>query len=114
MRLDLPYPHKDLWPNGRAHWAAKAREVKKHRGWALLLAKGHRGLVLADGTLPIHITVHGKPSGPLPDRDGVVSASKSYLDGIAEAIGVNDRHFAAPTVEFAPERKSRFVIEVGQ
>jgi hypothetical protein len=61
----------------------------------------------------VHIVVHAKPKGPLPDRDNCVAAAKAYLDGIAQRLGVNDRHFATPTVEFAAPRDGRFVIEIG-
>lgn len=114
MRLDLPYPHKALWPNGRPHWAAKARETKKHRTWAWGAAMEQRDkLRLGDGKLAIRITVLGKPNGPLPDEDGVSASAKAYLDGIADAIGLNDRNFAAPTVAFGDRRASRFIVEVG-
>lgn len=113
MRLNLPYPDKILWPNGRGHHMAKHRAFKKHRQWAWNAAKATRLPSVGDGPLPIRVVVHGKATGPLPDADGVVGACKSYLDGISEAIGINDRHFAAPTVEFAPERTGRFIIEVG-
>jgi crossover junction endodeoxyribonuclease RusA len=117
MKVDLAYPAKALWPNGRAHHHAKAREVKKHRAWAHIAAlealqrDGSGGL--GAGPIPLRITVHGKPRGPLPDKDGVVGAAKSLIDGIADALRINDKHFDAPTVEFAPDRSSRFVIEVG-
>lgn len=113
MKLDLPYPHKALWPNGRAHWATKAREVKKHRQWAWAATKGQKLPVVGDGPVRIKITVHGKRTGPLPDRDGVIGANKAYQDGISSAIGIDDKHFAEPTVEFAETRTGRFVIEVG-
>ena len=111
--VDLPYPAKALWPNGRAHYMAKARETGKHREWAWWAATGQPRPKPGLGPIPIKIIVHAKPRGPLPDRDGVIGAAKSYLDGISDRIGVNDKHFAAPTVEFSPERTSRFVIEVG-
>jgi crossover junction endodeoxyribonuclease RusA len=113
MKLDLPYPDKALWPNGRPHHMAKARQVKKHREWAWIAARADLSAFRACDPVPVRITVHGKPRGPLPDKDGVIGAAKSYLDGIADAIRVNDRTFAAPTVEFAADRTGRFVIEVG-
>lgn len=109
----LPYPHKALWPNGRAHWAVKAREVKKHRQWAALAAKAVR-LRLGDSPIPVAITCCPKRYGPAPDRDGIVSAAKAYLDGIADALGINDRHFAAPTVTISPERTGQFIIKIGE
>jgi len=108
----LPYPHKSLWPNGRAHWAEKAREAKKLRtaaGWAAKAAK----IRIGDSPIPVHIVVHPKATGPAPDRDNCVAAAKSALDGIAEALGINDRHFAAPTVSIAPERTGKFIITIG-
>lgn len=111
MKIDLPYPHKALWPNGRAHYRAKAREAKKHRQWAYLCT-------LADASgakfhpSAITIRVHAKRTGPMPDRDNVVAAAKSLLDGIADALDVNDRNFPEPKVEFAPERDGRFVVEL--
>lgn len=117
MIVSCPYPAKALWPNGRPHWATKAREVKKHRGWARYAAlealQSQNMIWLGEGPIPVAIRVHGKPKGPLPDKDGVVGAAKSLIDGISDALGINDRHFAAPTVEFAANRTSRFVIEVG-
>jgi crossover junction endodeoxyribonuclease RusA len=109
----LPYPDKALWPNGRAHWAVKAREVKKHRQWAAIATKAAR-IRLGDSPIPVHIICHPKGRGPAPDRDGIVSAVKSYIDGIADALGINDRHFAAPTVEIGDKRIGQFVIFVGE
>lgn len=116
IRVDLPYPNKDLWPNGRAHHQVKARAAKAHRAWADLatveaLAKGT--VDVHQRPIPIKIIVHAKKSGSLPDRDNCIAAAKSLLDGIAQRLGVNDIAFAAPTVEFAYPRDSRFVIEVG-
>jgi crossover junction endodeoxyribonuclease RusA len=111
--VELPYPHKALWPNGRAHHHAKAREVKEHRKWAWLATlKAFKGEV----PLPVQIrlTVHPKARGPLPDQDNCSAALKSYLDGIADAINVNDRDFAAPLVSYSHRTKhGGFVIEVG-
>lgn len=114
MRLVLPYPDKALWPNGRAHFHAKARETKKHRTWAWTAAKGSKGVTLGNGPIPVAITLHPKASGPAPDADNVSAAAKAYLDGIAQAIGVNDKHFAAPTVKIASERTGQMIVEVGQ
>ena len=111
--VSLPYPHKALWPNGRVHWGEKAREVKKHKRWAYDAMRA-ASFCIADSPIPVHITVHPKRTGPLPDRDNCIAAAKAYLDGIADYLCVNDRHFAAPTVEFAPERTGQFCITVGE
>ena len=116
MKVALPYPHKFLWPNGRTRSVqAKAREIAKHKCWARTasMAEGRQAFAADAFPLPVKITVGGKKTGPLPDADNVVAAAKSYIDGIALWLGVNDRDFAAPTVDFGP-RTDSFEIEVGQ
>lgn len=114
MRIVIGYPAKELWPNGRPHHMAEARARKKARTEAAWLALSASKPVLGDGPIPVRLIVHAKQYGPLPDRDNCSAAIKSHLDGIADAIGINDRNFAAPTVEFAPDRSGKFVIEIGE
>jgi crossover junction endodeoxyribonuclease RusA len=109
----LPFPHKALWPNGRSHWAVKAREAKKLRQEAAWATKA-ASLRIGDSPIPLHITVHPKRTGPAPDRDNIIAAAKHALDGIADALGINDRHFAAPTVTISNQRTGQFIIEVGE
>lgn len=111
--IALPYPHKALWPNGRAHWGEKSREVKKHRQWARLAMAG-ASLCIADSPIPVRIVCHPKRYGPTPDRDNIIAAAKAYLDGIADYLCVDDHHFAAPTVEIAGERNGQFIIHIGE
>jgi len=116
MLLDLPYPHKALWPNGRAHWGAKAAQTKLHRAWGYQAMKAALGGVKYQPTgeaIPIRLTVSGKSKGNLPDKDNCLAACKSYLDGMADALGVNDNLFDPQPVHFLG-RTSRFYIEVGQ
>ena len=113
MTIVLPYPDKSLWPNGRAHWAVKAREAKKLRtaaAWATKAANPSFG----NGPFALHITCFPKRTGPAPDADNIIAASKAALDGIADALGVNDRHFAAPTVSISEQRTGQFSITVGE
>ena len=109
----LPFPAKVLWPNGRpAHWAAKARAVKSHRkaAWVTALAAGLRASD-APG-FSIAVTVHPKTRNPI-DRDNCVAALKSYLDGIADALGVDDRTFDTPTISFGePVKGGRMTLTV--
>jgi crossover junction endodeoxyribonuclease RusA len=112
--LQLPYPHKALWPNGRAHWGAKAKQVKDHRTWAFMAAKAASPTCFQSNgeRIPVRLIVSAKPKGPLPDKDNCLAAAKSYLDGIAEALGVNDNLFDPQPVHFSG-RQSNFTIEVG-
>jgi len=115
VTVDLPYPDKALWPNGRAHWASKHRATAKHLNWSLFAARAAKPRCFAHNgaTIPVHIEVQLKPRGRRPDADNTIAAAKAYLDGIAQALGIDDTHFAAPTVSFSAKRLSRFIITVG-
>lgn len=114
MRIDLPFPAKELWPNGRAHWAvvSKQKKLARKAAWGAAMAKRDR-VQLTNGLLPIRITCYPKAKGPAPDRDNIVASAKAYIDGIADALGIDDKHFAAPTVYISGQRLAKFVIEVG-
>lgn len=117
MKMELPYPHKILWPNGRTlNKRYLNAEFQKHKAWACAATySALRGLkYVPDGNrIPIRLSVSGKSSGPFPDKDGAASAAKAYLDGIALALGVNDSLFDPQPVHFSG-RNSTFTIEVGQ
>jgi len=87
--LDLPWPSRDLHPNARVHWSKRAKAAKKARadaGWA---AKG-AGAKKVDA-LALQVTVtFSPPDNRVRDVDGMLSNCKSYLDGIADVIGVDD------------------------
>lgn len=112
MTIALPYPHKSLWPNGRSHWAVKAREAKKLRKEAAWATKA-ANVRVCDSPIPLHITCHPKRTGPAPDKDNIIAAAKHAIDGIADALGINDRHFAAPTVTVSDQRTGQFIITIG-
>ena len=102
----LPFPHKALWPNGRAHYMAKAREVKKHREWAFTAALKHirRHGIPADRPVVLRYIITPKTRHAI-DIDNIVAAMKSYQDGIAQALGIDDSQFAAPEIGFAAPAK---------
>lgn len=110
-----PDAKSGLSPNSRPrHWRDRARAVKQARQQAAWLAieQGAKRLRFT-GRIPVTITV--RPAfGVPPDRDNVVAACKAYLDGIADALDINDTRFEAPTVEMLePGRGARLWIKVG-
>lgn len=88
-RIVLPWPYEGLWPNDRAHWAAKARATKAYRLASAAIAREAGWHKLPP--LPLRVTFCPKPMGPLPDRDNTISAFKAAQDGLADAFRVNDR-----------------------
>jgi crossover junction endodeoxyribonuclease RusA len=109
--IELPFPAPALWPNKRAHFMAKAREAKKHRAWArfaTLEAKAGCG----EGRLRLVVTIHPKTRHAI-DVDNCISALKSSFDGVADALGVDDRRFDSPLVRFGEPIKGGLVrIEI--
>ena len=114
VTFTLAFPDKVLWPNGRpAHWAEKARAVKSARqsAWAAALAADVKSLRAGHG-YDIAVTVHPKTRNAI-DRDNCVASLKSYLDGLADALGVDDRTFNTPSVTFGePVKGGRMILTI--
>lgn len=112
--IELPFPAKILWPNGRGHHMAKHRATKKHRQWAhdatLAALHGARWPRLA--RVQWSVTVYPKTANPI-DADNAVAAMKAYQDGIADALKINDSLFDAPTIHFAePVKHGKVVVSI--
>jgi crossover junction endodeoxyribonuclease RusA len=116
MIITLPFPPLHCWPNARSrsHWPSTDAKAKAKR-WAYLATRAAAGGFSGDGSsIPVTVHVHAKPRGPLPDGDNVNAACKAYFDGIAEALGVNDRHFVVAAPVFGERVKGgKVVIKIG-
>lgn len=88
----LPWPPKQLNPNSRTHWAVKAKFTKACRLRAGLETKVAGVKVDWEGKIDVHIVFH-QPDRRARDQDGMLSSCKAYLDGIADALMVNDNRF---------------------
>lgn len=93
--IQLPWPDKALSPNGRAHWAQKARAVKAARreAWITTLA-AMDGRTVSWQAVDLHWIFRPK-TATAPDEDNIEAASKAYRDGIADALGIDDANFRA-------------------
>lgn len=90
--LVLPWPPKELSPNARVHWAQRARRAKAYRRACYWLAKAHGHRPAADGRLCV-VVEFVPPDRRARDRDNMLASIKAGLDGVAEALGVNDARF---------------------
>jgi crossover junction endodeoxyribonuclease RusA len=104
--IQLPFPDKILWPNGRGHHMAKHRAFQKHKQWAywatLDALPAETRMVL--GPIRVRYIVTPKTRNPI-DRDNAVAAMKAYQDGIALALNVDDGAFETPEITFAEPKK---------
>ena len=113
ITIVLPLPSRDVSPNGRGHWAKKARAVKKHREWAVLA-------VLSDDTpLPLWRTAEAQATFYVRDKrrrdgDNYLAMLKPYFDGIVQAGVLKDdsgvRH--APVLFVVDKKDPRVEIRI--
>ena len=92
--LVLPWPSRDLHPNSRGHWSKRAKAAKAARASAHLIAleAGWHREQVPDGRL--HVWIDGYATDRRRrDADGLLSSLKPALDGIADALGIDDRRF---------------------
>lgn len=90
--IDLPWPDKALSQNARIHWSARAKAVTAARtdvAWLVRAAVPHK---LDWQAVALSVVFH-PPSRRRYDRDGLIGRMKALQDGIADAIGIDDRHF---------------------
>lgn len=88
----LPWPPSILSPNARAHWAAKNRAVKLYREDCAWLTKAAGLRVDWDGFVHVWITFC-PPDRRHRDDDNCIGAFKHGRDGMAQALGIDDKRF---------------------
>lgn len=90
--ITLAWPDRVLHPNSRKHWSARAKAAKAYRQAAGWLTKASGDKVEGMGKIDLHITFC-PPNRHKHDLDGCLSACKAGLDGIADALKVDDSRF---------------------
>jgi crossover junction endodeoxyribonuclease RusA len=108
--LTLPWPPKELSPNARVHRLAKARVAKEYRMVCWALAKEAR-LTAPEG--PVHLKLTFFPPTRQPrDLDNCLASIKSGLDGVADAMGINDRDFRPITIDLSSAVGGLVLVEL--
>lgn len=117
MIITLPWMDKRLSPNARLHWRAKVgpkQAAKIAAGWlAHDAAKGFHGALGAlranDEPIPMTITFY-PPDKRHRDDDNMIASFKAARDGIADALGLNDRRFRPHYYFEDAEKPGRVVV----
>lgn len=110
----LPFPPKELFPNfkRRHHWSKYRPKEKKAREDGYWAAHKARPALPDDRSIiPLRITFY-PPDRRARDDDGMIGAIKNYRDGVADALGVDDKVFRCLYVVAEPDRPGRVEIEV--
>ena len=95
LRIILPWPPSALSPNGRTHWRTHAKAKKSYRQACALqaLAQGVTAGCMPVGRVRVSMTFV-PPDKRRRDLDNLIAAMKSGLDGLSDALGVDDHKFA--------------------
>jgi hypothetical protein len=116
ITINLAFPAKTLWQNRRAnHWAvARSTKAARMEAWGAAMAAG---IARIEGAARYALLVEGyRPTGPGRPHDvqNLPATLKGHIDGIADALGVDDGTFAVdfPRVWAGAEKNGRVVIHV--
>lgn len=117
----LPWPPHALNPNARVHHMMKARIAKQYRGHCHLLARqalnssSYQAMTFAEAAKDdfLHLWIDFFP----PDRrarddDNLIAAFKNGRDGIADALGIDDRRFRTHAFVHSDKPSKRRYVRV--
>lgn len=109
--ITLPWPDEDIRSNSRANRVVKTRKVKSARNYAWAVAmEAPRIQKMPDAT----IFVEYYPKAYREDIHNVPFGLKAYIDGIADAMGCDDKRFTVdyPSVWAGRSNPGKVVFRV--
>ena len=95
IEIVLGWPPSDLSPNARLHWAKLAKAKKSYRQKCNTVSKNQLKKYKYDN-LPERLVLEMTfipPDRRNYDRDNLVARMKSGIDGLADALRINDKRF---------------------
>jgi crossover junction endodeoxyribonuclease RusA len=93
IELTLPWPPSALSPNARSHWTVLSKAKKAYREACAWTAKGQGLKPAASSRLHLSLTFY-PPSRRAFDLDNCLARMKSGLDGLADVLEVDDKHWS--------------------
>lgn len=89
--VEIPWPDPKLSPNARGHWAVAAGAKKRYRARcrAIGMQSGVGVLRGSENAVAVHLTFF-PPDKRARDWDNMLASCKAGLDGLADAMGVDD------------------------
>lgn len=114
--IELGWPAKALSPNARVHHMERWRYSKAAKDtafWATRAAMG-RSTFPHDGEQRVQfvVTAYPPPDGQARDDDNLTTQIKPTRDGVAKAIGVDDKFFDGRIQWGEPVPHGMIVVEV--
>lgn len=116
MIVKMDFPPACLFPNRRngQHWTVTNAAKDDTRERAVEATKqAMRGDWDGAGTIPLSI-VFVAPDGRHRDLDNCLAAAKAQIDGMADAMGVNDRRFRPILIDYIKgDAPGAMIVAVG-
>jgi crossover junction endodeoxyribonuclease RusA len=116
MRLSLPWPdYAKLSPNAKRklHWRKYQPAAKAHRAAVYYTARSQGAWPMDADTLAMTVTFH-EPDNRGRDQDGCIGAWKHGQDGLADALGMDDRAFVVTYRMGDPVKGGAVVVEIAE
>jgi crossover junction endodeoxyribonuclease RusA len=116
MRVSIPWPPRELSPNAREDRRAIAGIRKRYRqtAWALVLSGKGKIAAWKQPESGLHLSiVFCPPDKRKRDLDNMLASIKSVLDGIADALGVDDSEWSLTISKGAPVLGGSVEITIG-
>ena len=110
MLVELPYPSPKLSPNARGHWSKSAGAKKAYRRECAYECH-NQGVAKMAGKVHAIITFH-PPDKRRRDLDNMLASFKSGIDGIVDAIGVDDSEWTITISKGEPVIGGKVVVEI--
>ena len=92
MNIQLPWPPTGLSPNARNHWAKTAKLKKQYREACFWQAMEHGARPIQAASLHLTLTFY-PPTRRAYDLDNALARIKAGLDGLADVLKVDDKHW---------------------
>ena len=116
MQIKLPYPNKDLMPNRKngKHWGATVEAKNDAFAQAFYLTKeAMKGYIILDNTKTAIKLTFVQDDKRHRDLDNLLAASKSLLDGVAHALGIDDKNFEPITIMRQYDTARYTLLDIG-
>ncbi|ALJ81559.1 hypothetical protein [Ketogulonicigenium vulgare] len=110
--IELAWPVNALSPNARPHWSdlAKAKKFARMDAW-LLCRAAKIPAQRADASLHLRFTFHPKVKRAR-DLDNLLASMKAAIDGIRDALGVDDSRFSFAMCMGPVVRGGKVVVDI--
>lgn len=89
--VTLPWPPKECSPNARVHHMVQAKAKASYRKLCFLETKAQK--MQAPNFKPVVHVEFYPPNKRRRDLDNCLASLKAGIDGMAQAIGIDDSHF---------------------